>query len=167
MTGAQLLTAYVHYQTTGDMDALLTCVRRYALRCKRDEDLAQEVVLKVWVALQDDPVILSFPGWVRTIVERCCINESLRPQNRSVPVDGGVLEGLLNQSIAAPVRTPALFHDLITNGPPQARELLAKAVAEHAESLYEAGRMLGMTEYQVEYRSRLLRKYLCEKSATA
>ena len=81
-------------------------------------------------------------------------------------VDDESLDDLLARSIHRP-RTPALFHDLITNGPPQARELLAKAVAEHAESLYEAGRMLGMTEYQVEYRARLLRKYLREKSAAA
>ena len=119
------------------------------------------------MALQDDPAILNFAAWVRTIVERCTINEALRPHNRSMAVDGVVLEGLLNQSIPVPVRTPPLLQDLIRNGPPQARELLAKAVATQASSLYEAGRTIGLNEYEVEYRSRLLRKYVRDKSATA
>jgi RNA polymerase sigma factor (sigma-70 family) len=158
VTGADLILRHNEYVASGStaLDPLLDAVRRYAAAIVRDEDLVQTIVVKVWQNLDRfKPQKGSFAGWVRTIASRAQ-TDAHRANGRAYATDPDAIAAMAEKH-RRDEPEPAPMDDRIAallRGPDQ--EMLKLMLA--GCDTREAGRRMGLTANQADYRWALLKE---------
>lgn len=165
MTGAELITAYSDYQIQSDegtLTHLLATTRAYALSLTRDEDVAQSVMLNVWQSLGTyDSAKGNFAGWVRTITQNERNRYKRLTEVNTMQVDPAMVEVLSEDAQDEwEHKMSDLLRPVLMSGPePELIDLAINGVA-----IWEAGRLLGLSENQIRHKIRKLKKFVQENS---
>ena len=160
MTGSSLIAAYARYQQSPDIDRLLDAVRRYAQSLSGDDDVAQQVVIRVWRDLPKyDPGRGNFAGWVRVLtqsIEYTHVTRRPRIQRMTQQVEADFLADLAGDVDPATRRTPGKLRELLMRSPePEFITLCLSGVAPR-----QAARTLGWSENTFRYKLRCLKKFV-------
>jgi RNA polymerase sigma factor (sigma-70 family) len=146
-----LNSSFASYRETGNIDNLLGVIRSYALRRSKDEDIAQDVCIKVWEKItQYDPERGSFAAWV-SVICRNSMTDGKRRALKLVPVEDEMLEiPSSDPKRATSDRLQKIISDDI------APELVELLLAGHSPR--SAGRLLNLSQGQITNRLKAIRK---------